>query len=121
MTNGGGAVMAASLESWRRQAIRRIVAGRRATLAFIDRLPESEIRRARTQDRWSVKDVLAHLLACDEETNRRLRLIARGQADRIQWFESLAHADRFNARTVGRLRPTVRALKRSANARLSNH
>jgi hypothetical protein len=93
------------LNGWRRQAVRRIAAGRRATLAFIDRLPEAEIRRPRTQDRWSVKDVLAHLLACDEETNRRLRLIARGQADRIQWFESLAYADRFNARTVARLRP----------------
>jgi hypothetical protein len=27
--------------------------------------------RPRTQDRWSIKDVLAHLLACDEETVRR--------------------------------------------------
>jgi len=51
-----------------------------------------------------VKDVLAHLLACDEETNKRLRLIAAGHADRIQWFESMAYADRFNARTVARLR-----------------
>jgi hypothetical protein len=102
-----------SLRSWRRQAVRRIAAGRRATLAFIARLPESEIRRPRTQDRWSVKDVLAHLLACDEETNRRLRLIARGQADRIQWFESLAYADRFNARTVAQLRRLgLPALKR---------
>jgi uncharacterized damage-inducible protein DinB len=39
---------------------------RRATLAFIDRLPDAEIHRPRTQDRWSVKDVLGHLLACDE-------------------------------------------------------
>ena len=97
--------MKPSLRSWQRQAIRRIKAGRRATLAFIDRLPEEEIPRPRTQDRWSVKDVLAHLLACDEETNRRLRLIARGQAGHIRWFESLAYADRFNARTVARLRP----------------
>ena len=51
-----------------------------------------------------MKDVLAHLLACDEETNKRLRLIAAGHADRIQWFESMAYADRFNARTVARLR-----------------
>jgi uncharacterized protein (DUF2384 family) len=51
-----------------------------------------------------VKDVLGHLLACDEETNRRLRLIARGQAGRIHWFESMADADRFNARSVARLR-----------------
>jgi hypothetical protein len=43
-------------------------------------------------------------MSCDEETVRRLRLIARGRGDRIQWFESMAHADRFNARTVGRAR-----------------
>ena len=102
-----------SLTSWRRQAVRRVAAVRRATVAFIERLPEPEIDRPRTQDRWSVKDVLAHLLACDEETNRRLRLIARGQAERIQWFESLAYADRFNARTVAQLRRlTLPALKR---------
>ena len=93
-----------SLAGWRRQAVGRVAAVRRATVAFIDRLPEAEIRRPRTQDRWSVKDVLAHLLACDEETNRRLRLIARGQAERIQWFDSMAYADRFNARTVAQLR-----------------
>jgi DinB superfamily len=94
----------ASLTSWRRQAVGHIAAVRRATLAFIERLPEPEVRRPRTLDRWSVKDVLAHLLACDEETNRRLRLIASGHADRIQWFESMAYADRFNARSVARLR-----------------
>jgi uncharacterized damage-inducible protein DinB len=94
----------AAREHWRRQAIRRIAATRRATVEFIERLPEPEIRRADTQDRWSVKDVLAHLLACDGETNRRLALIERGQASRIQWFESMAHADRFNARSVARLR-----------------
>ena len=94
----------ASLRSWQRQAVRRAEAARRSTLAFIERLPEAEVLRPHTQDRWSVKDVLAHLLACDEETNKRLRLIAAGHADRIQWFESMAYADRFNARTVARLR-----------------
>ena len=95
---------ASSLVRWRRQALRRIATTRRATLALVARLPESEVLRPRTQDRWSVKDVLAHLLACDEETNRRFRLIARGRADRIYWFESMADADRFNARSVARLR-----------------
>ena len=80
------------------------MATRRATLAFIARLPERDILRPRTQGRWSVKDVLAHLLSCDEETIRRFRLIARGHADRIHWFESMADADRFNARSVARLR-----------------
>lgn len=81
-----------------------MVASRESTLAFIARLPEGEILRPRTQDRWSVKDVLAHLLSCDEETVRRLRLVARGQADRIHWFEDMADADRFNARSVARAR-----------------
>jgi uncharacterized damage-inducible protein DinB len=89
-----------SLATWRRQALRRIAAVRRSTLAFLARLPESEILRPRTQDRWSVKDVLAHLMTCDEETVRRFRLIARGQGNRIHWFESMADADRFNARSV---------------------
>src|SRR5438093_10042507 len=93
-----------SLASWRRQALRRIAATRRSTLAFIAPLPEPEMRRPRTQDRWSVKDVLGHLLSCDEETVRRFRLIARGRGDRIHWFESMSDADRFNARSVARTR-----------------
>ena len=93
-----------SLARWRRQAARRIKTTRKATLALVARLPESEILRPRTQERWSVKDVLAHLVSCDEETNLRFRLIARGRADHIHWFESMAYADRFNARSVARLR-----------------
>ena len=95
---------AGSLATWQRQAVRRMAATRRATLAFVERLPEREILQPRTQDRWSVKDVLAHLLSCDEETIRRFRLIGRGRGDRIHWFESMADADRFNARSVARLR-----------------
>ncbi len=81
-----------------------MAAVRRSTLAFVAGLPEREILRPRTQDQWSVKDVLGHLLTCDEETVRRLRLIARGRGDRIHWFESMADADRFNARSVRRAR-----------------
>ena len=95
---------AGSIGAWRRQAIRRIQGVRRTTLALVAQLPEREVVRSRTQDRWSVKDVLGHLLACDEETVRRFRLIARGRGDRIHWFESMADADRFNARSVARLR-----------------
>ncbi len=95
---------AASLTTWRRQAVRRIAAARRSTLAFVSRLPEREMLRPRTQDRWSVKDVLGHLLGCDEETVRRFKLIARGHGDRIHWFEDMADADRFNARCVARAR-----------------
>ena len=102
---------------WRREAIRRMRDSREATLALVAKLPEREILRPRTIDRWSVKDVLGHLLSCDEETVRRFRLIAAGRADRIHWFESMADADRFNARTVARtrrlrLRPMLRRMAR---------
>jgi hypothetical protein len=93
-----------SLARWRRDAVRRITATRRSTLAFLPQLSEREILQPRTQDRWSVKDVLAHLMTCDEETVRRFRLIARGRADRIHWFNDMADADRFNARSVARAR-----------------
>ena len=108
----------AFLTKWRRNAVRQIAASRKSTLAFIARLPEREILRPRTLDKWSVKDLLAHLMSCDEETIRRLRLIERGRGDRIQWF-NMAIADRFNAKTVGRARrlklPTV--LRRMARVR----
>src|ERR1044071_7509603 len=93
-----------SLASWRRRAIRRIEAVRRSTLAFIERIPEPEIVRPRTIDQWSVKDVLAHLMSCDEETVRRFKLIARGRGDQIVWFRGMADADRFTARPVGAAR-----------------
>jgi hypothetical protein len=108
----------ASLAQWRRQAVQRMAASRQATLALVARLPEPEILRPRTQERWSVKDVLAHLLACDEETLRRFRLIAAGRGDRIHWFESMADADRFNARSVARLRPVGLATVRRRMARV---
>jgi uncharacterized damage-inducible protein DinB len=109
----------ASLTRWRRDAVERMLASRQATLAFIAGLPEREILRPRTQDRWSVKDVLAHLMTCDEETVRRLQLIARGRGDRIRWFESMADADRFNAKSVaGARRLSLRAvLRRMARVR----
>ena len=101
------------LERWRRRAVQRIATTRRSTLTFLRGLPEREIRRPRTQDRWSLKDVLAHLMSCDEETVRRFRLIARGHAGRIHWFEDMAAADRFNARSVARARRLgLRALLR---------
>ena len=95
---------AAPMAAWRRQAIHRMIAVRRSMLALVAGIPEAEVLRPRTLDQWSVKDVLGHLLSCDEETLRRFRLIERGRDDRIVWFESMAYADRFNARTVARTR-----------------
>ena len=107
------------LAAWKRRALREMRASRRETLAFIDRLPRQAMLEPRALDRWSVKDVLGHLMACDEETVRRFRHIAAGHPERIKWFESMAYADRFNARTVAAARrlglPTV--LRRMARAR----
>src|SRR5262249_40679785 len=109
-----GRVMAArpaSLALWKRRALRDMRASRRETLAFVRRLPRDAMLEPRTQDRWSVKDVLGHFMACDEETARRLRHLVAGHPERITWFESMAYADRFNARTVASARrrglPTV--------------
>jgi DinB family protein len=104
------------LAAWRRRAVRRMAATRRSTLGFLARLPEGEIRRPRTQGRWSVKDVLAHLLSCDQETIRRFRLIKRGQGERIHWFEGVADMERFNSQSVARLhrlglRPLLRRME----------
>jgi hypothetical protein len=108
-----------ALAAWRRDAAKKMTSSRRETLAFVRRLPEADMRKPRTIGDWSVKDVLGHLLACDQETADRFRLIARGRVDRIKWFDSMDYADRFNARTVARLRrvglPTV--LRRMARVR----
>jgi len=73
---------------------------RAATLALLAGIPEAAILRPRTQGAWSIKDVLTHVAAWEEEGTRRLRLIARGQARRMVWYETMADADRFNARAV---------------------
>ena len=114
---GMAARRSAALTRWRREAVRRMATSREATLGLVTRLPEPEVLRPRTLERWSVKDALVHLLSCDEETLRRFRLLARGQGDRISWFESMADADRFNARSVARgrrlgLRTVLRRLAR---------
>ena len=109
----------ASLATWKRRALRDMRASRRETLAVVKRLPRDAMLEPRTQDRWSVKDVLGHFMACDEETARRFRHLVAGHPERIKWFDSMAYADRFNARTVASARrlglPTV--LRRMAQAR----
>ncbi len=99
--------------------IRRIGRSRAATLALLKRLPTEEILGPRTQGDWSIKDVLAHIAAWEEEGTRRLRLIARGQAHRMVFYETMADADRFNARAVaaGRSTSLPGVLRRLARAR----
>jgi len=77
---------------------------REATLQFLTRLPEEAILQSRTQGKWSIKDVLAHVVAWEEEAVKRLELIARGRGDRIVFYDDIREADRFNARAVAAAR-----------------
>jgi DinB superfamily len=73
---------------------------RRATLRFLSRIPDGELLRTRTQGRWSIKDVLAHIAAWEEEGARRLQLIAQGHGHRIHFYNDPRDIDRFNASAV---------------------
>lgn len=104
-----------SLAKWRERAIKPMERSRQATLSFLARLPEREIVRPRTQGEWSVKDVLAHCVAWEAEGARRLQLIARGQGQRIHYYEDMREADRFNAKAVRSARAkSLSALLREA-------
>jgi hypothetical protein len=73
---------------------------RAATLTLVRRLPPAALRQPRTQDAWSIRDVLVHIAAWEAEGARRLALIARGRGDRIVWYDTPAELDAFNARVV---------------------
>lgn len=105
--------------AWKSRAIRRMATTRKRTLALLARLPDEAIRRPRTQDAWSIKDVLAHIAAWEEEGTRRLRCIARGQIGRVHFYDDMAEADRFNAGAVAadRRRSLPATLKRLARVR----
>ncbi len=73
---------------------------RAATLRLLVRIPEEVILRPRTLGNWSIKNVLTHIAAWEEEGAGRLALIARGRGDRIVWYDTMAEVDRSNARAV---------------------
>lgn len=92
---------------------------RAAMLRLLTQIPAEAILRPRTQGNWSVKDVLAHIAAWEEEGTRRLALIARGRGDRIVWYDTMAEVNRFNARAVraARRMSLTATLRRLAQAR----
>jgi hypothetical protein len=109
-----------ALAAWRRAAIARMTRSRAATLALLARVPREVLGRPGSRDGWSIRDVLAHIAAWEEEGARRLALIARGRGDRIVWYETMAEVDRFNARVVRQARrlSASRLLGRLARARV---
>jgi len=92
---------------------------RAATLRLLARIPEEAILRPRPRGDWSIKNVLTHIAAWEEEGTRRLALIARGRGDRIVWYDTMAEVDRFNARAVraARRMSLAATLRRLAQAR----
>ena len=75
---------------------------RRKLLAALDGLSEEEMARPGAVGRWSVRDVLAHILAWEDEAVTRLELLA---ADRPQDFTRITsdeELDAWNARAQQR-------------------
>jgi len=108
-----------ALAAWRRRFLAQIGRSRAATLALLARMPPDVITRPRTHGDWSIRDFLAHVAAWEEEGIRRLQLIARRRPERMVWYETMAEADRYNARAVraARSTPVPRLLGRLARAR----
>src|SRR5262249_42272353 len=90
----------ARLLAWRHYPIRHVTPSPPRTLAPVARIPAAAFRRPRTQDAWSIRDVLVHIAAWEAEGARRLALIARGRGDRIVWYDTAAELDAFNARVI---------------------
>jgi len=63
-------------------------------LAALEGLSEGELTRAGAVGRWSVRDVLAHILAWEEEAVTRLDLLA---ADRPQDFARITNEEELEA------------------------
>ena len=71
---------------------------RRKLLAALDGLSEEEMARPGAVGRWSVRDVLAHILAWEDEAVTRLELLA---ADRPQDFARITNEEELEAWNAG--------------------
>ena len=105
--------------AWKRRALARMARTRRAMLAQLERMSEDALLSPRTQGDWSVKDLLAHIAAWEEEGTKRLALITRGHPERVHFYDDMRAVDRFNARAVATAHRTSLAamLRRLARVR----
>lgn len=94
-----------SATAWKAAAIRNMTRSRAATRTLLSKMSSADIRRPRTQGEWSVKDVLAHIVAWEEVAGRRLRLIGDGRGEQVVFYEEMADTDRFNSEAVRAARP----------------
>lgn len=66
-------------------------------LAALDGLSEEEMIRPGAVGQWSVRDVLAHLLAWEEEAVRRLDLLGAERPQDITWISNEEELEAWNA------------------------
>jgi len=88
-----------------REDVRQSLARERAALlAALDGLSEQEMARPGAVGSWSVRDVLAHLLAWEEEAVTRLELLAAERPQDIDWIsdEDEQKLEAWNARAQQR-------------------
>ncbi|MEE8369752.1 MAG: ClbS/DfsB family four-helix bundle protein [Dehalococcoidia bacterium] len=75
----------------------RLDGGRRTLLAALEGLSERELTDVAAVGDWTIRDVLAHILAWEKVALQRLDLIESGQASQIQWVPA-EEVDAQNAR-----------------------
>ena len=82
-----------------REDVRESLARERGKLlAALDGLSEEEMARPGAVGRWSVQDVLAHILAWEDEAVTRLELLA---AERPQDFARITNEEELDAWNAG--------------------
>ena len=91
--------MAADDAPLTRAQVREALARERGKLlAALDGLSEEEMTRPGAVGHWSVRDVLAHLLAWEEEAVARLDLLAAERPQDIAWIGDENELETWNAR-----------------------
>ncbi len=91
--------------------VRRMQASHRPLAAWVARLSDTELARPVRADGWSTRDILVHLAAWYEVAAERLRLLAEGRADQIQWVPD-DQVDAWNAEFHARSRTLSAAAAR---------
>jgi hypothetical protein len=79
------------------EVLARLEQGRRTLLAALEGLSGKELTDVAVVDHWTVRDLLAHVLAWEEVALQRLELTKSGHASQIEWFPA-EEVDAQNAR-----------------------
>lgn len=85
-------------EPWaREEGLKQLRAQRERLLAAIAELSDEERTAQPVVGDWSVRDILAHVLAWEEEAAKRLKHMAKGTPERIKWVPP-GKVDEWNAK-----------------------